>query len=210
MQATGTSSKVAVVASLPHNVRLLDNLSLGNVSDPKRVPAPVSNSLAPPLDHPDVLPIFNRNIKEAAQTAGSAGDEIYNEFNKVGENNSDWTIVHQWISEKLYLTNIPAHVLIPDPSFLPEESLRFFQIDDAWLDCLIDGALSVANHLERDDDRIRLELKQVYNDYLKNTVADTGVVPQIPGYGFILRSQIVKVMPDMRITVSSTFLYFCT
>jgi hypothetical protein len=105
----------------------------------------------------------------------------------------------KWISEKLYLTDIPAHVLFPDPSFIPEESLRFFHVDDIWMDCLIDGALSVANHLERDDDAIREEIKQAYNAYLSD--ASLPNPPQIPGYGFILRSAIIKVMPDIRITV---------
>lgn len=42
----------------------------------------------------------------------------------------------------------------------------------------------------------------MYNAYLRATVGNTGVVPQIPEYGFILRSQIVKVMPDLRIAVT--------
>ena len=111
------------------------------------------------------------------------------------------------ISEKLYLTDIPAHVLFPDPSFIPEESLRFFHIDDIWMDCLIDGALSVANHLERDDDAIREEIKQAYNAYLSD--ASLPNLPQIPGYGFILRSAIIKVMPDIRITVCAFLYPFC-
>ena len=112
---------------------------------------------------------------------------------------NNFLVVHTWISDKLYLSDIPAHVLIPDPTFLPMESIRFFNIDDAWLDCMIDGALSVGNHLERDDDRIRQCIKQTYNKYLDDD--SLGMKPQIPSYGFFLRSQIVKVMPDLKITV---------
>jgi hypothetical protein len=200
-EVNNVPAKSTLITNIAANFKVVADLSSGNVSDPQRVTVPVDRQLAPPLDSPSVAPISNQNIKLAVQTAGSAGDEIYNEFNKAGHNNSDWVIIHKWISEKLYLTDIPAHIFIPDPSFLPEESLRFFHIDDTWLDCLIDGALSVANHLERDDDRVRLEIKQLYNAYLRATVRETGVVPQIPGYGFILRSQIVKVMPDLKITV---------
>lgn len=201
-EANNVPAKSALITNMGAHFQVAGDLSSGNVSDPQRVIAPTNRELAPPLHSPDVAPLFDQNIRIAVETAGSAGDEIYNEFNKVGHNNSDWTVIHKWISEKLYLTDIPAHILIPDPSFLPEESLRFFNIDDTWLDCLIDGALSVANHLERDDDKIRQEIKQLYNAYLRATIEDTGVVPQIPGYGFILRSQIVKVMPDLRITVT--------
>jgi hypothetical protein len=154
------------------------------------------------------MPLLLQNIKNVVQAAASTvGGEIYNEFN-LGDphSNTDWTIILKWISEKLYLTDIPAHVLFPDPSFIPEESLRFFFIDDNWMDCLIDGALSVANHVARDDDAVRDEIKQVYNAYLSDTRLPNP--PQIPRYGFILTSKIIKVMPDLRITVSLPAFHF--
>ncbi|KAK6417250.1 hypothetical protein LTR95_017366 [Oleoguttula sp. CCFEE 5521] len=70
------------------------------------------------------------------------------------------------------------------------------------MDCLVDGALSVANHLDRDDDLVRDYIKGVFNEYLKADVG--GAHMQVPFNGFILRSQIVQVMPDMRITVTWT------
>lgn len=65
------------------------------------------------------------------------------------------------------------------------------------MDCLIDGALSVANHLEKDSDIIREEIKQVYNAYLQDTTLPNP--PQTPRFGFILRSQVVKALPDLKI-----------
>jgi hypothetical protein len=86
---------------------------------------------------------------------------------------------------------------------LPTESLRFFYIDDFWLDCLLDGALSVANHLDSDDDAVRREIKRKFNEYLRHEVTGTGGrKPQIPCYGFIIRSKLIKAMPDLRITVT--------
>jgi hypothetical protein len=87
---------------------------------------------------------------------------------------------------------------------IPEETIRFFYIDDAWMDCLIDGALSVGNHLEADDDQIKTAIKSLYNVYLSTTVTAANMKPQIPCYGFVFRSQLVKVMPDLKIFVSST------
>lgn len=46
----------------------------------------------------------------------------------------------------MFLNNIPAHYLIPDPSFLQRETAKFSYIDPNWMDALIDGALSVGNH----------------------------------------------------------------
>ena len=60
---------------------------------------------------------------------------------------------------------------------------------------------NVGNHVENDDDMVKTAIKQLYNVYLSTTVPNTSIKPQIPHYGFVLRSQIVKVMPDLRITV---------
>ena len=85
---------------------------------------------------------------------------------------------------------------------LPSEALRFFYIDSAWMDCFIDGALSVANHLEPVDDKVRRRIKDVYNVYLRNNIDPAPVKPPVPEYGFILRSALIKVMPDIRVTVT--------
>ena len=39
---------------------------------------------------------------------------------------------------------VPFHYLIPHPALLPSESLRFFHLDDNWVNALVDGALSIA------------------------------------------------------------------
>jgi len=153
------------------------------------------------IDDPSIRPKIAAAIQTAVIKQSQAGKEIWNEFSLSKPNNSDWPVISTWISEKLSLADIPAHFLIPDPSFLPNESMRFFHIDRTWLDCLIDGALSVANHLDRDDDLVRSYIKQTYNVYLANEVGGSHKM-QVPFYGLILRSQIVQVMPDMRITVS--------
>jgi len=200
-QINQVPSKNDVINGIPNTVNGIGSILGDRVSDPRRVPDP-TNTLAPALQDPAVAPILLANILAQVKEAASAGSEVYNEFNSNAPNNSDWTVIHQWITDKLYLGDIPAHILFPDPSFIPEESMRFFHIDDAWMDCLIDGALSVGNHLEKDDDTIKGAIKEWYNCYLQTTVPKTTMKPQIPCYGFILRSQIVKVMPDLRVTVS--------
>lgn len=192
------------VANVVHTAA---TLSSDKAPEPLRLPQRSAGSVTTSLRTAAVNNAFVAQIKHLTLRAGSTiGGQIYNDLNLTGHNNSDWTVIHKWISEKLYLSDIPAHYFIPDPSFLPEESLRFFNIDDTWMDCLIDGALSVANHLDTKDDWLRAAIKATYNQYLASSYNDDGHTelwkPQIPGYGFILRSEIVKVMPDMRITVS--------
>ena len=76
------------------------------------------------------------------------GEEVYVPFNDINvPNSSDWQIVQTWILSNMFLKNIPAHYLVPDPSFLTRESLKFFYIDSNWMDAFIDGALSIGNHL---------------------------------------------------------------
>lgn len=158
-------------------------------------------NLAPPLDHPVARPILNENIKKQVFVqAGATGGSIYNEFN-LG-NNSDWAIVHAWISDLLFLDRIPAPYLFVDPSHLQMESLRFFHIDDTWLDCLIDGALSVANHVDQEDDTARRHMKMAYNEYLTKGLPPAGkVLPQIPCWGFVIRSAVIQAFPDLKISI---------
>jgi hypothetical protein len=173
-----------------------------NVDAPRRVIPAIKRALATSLDNPEVAAVMVTAVNDQVTLASQAGDEVFNEFNFTGENNTDWATILKWITDRLYLSDIPAHVLFPDPTFIPEESIRFFYIDDAWMDCLIDGALSVGNHVEMDDDMVKSSIKQLYNVYLSTAVPKTNIKPQIPCYGFILRSQLVKVMPDLKITVS--------
>jgi hypothetical protein len=201
-QVNGMTPQRRLLANLANSVNGIDKIIAGQGSSPTRVSAPTERELRTSLDDPVVVPVLHANISAAVKEAGSTiGGELWTEFSPSGENNTDFTIVHTWISEKLSLADIPAHFLIPDPSFLPEESIRFFHIDDSWMDCLIDGALSVANHLEQDGDMVRDAIKNTYNAYLKDTNSMPHP-PLVPRFGFILRSQIVRVMPDMRITVS--------
>ncbi|KAK0100918.1 hypothetical protein ONS95_007360 [Cadophora gregata] len=186
--------------------------------DVSRISPPSTNSVAPPLSDPAVAPIFAKavqlTIDRYAGTVG--GNSLYNDFNLDEAANSDWELIHSWISDCLYLAHIPAHYLFPEPSHirarpetgkpiapnLPPEALRFFFVDHSWLDCFIDGALSCANHLEPDYDSTRLRIKDVYNFYLDSHIQHLkNVSPPVPRFGFIFRSSVVKAIPDLKITV---------
>jgi hypothetical protein len=160
-------------------------------SDPK---APL-----PLLKDPGMIPIFKKNVSTVTRflTGGTDG-KLYNEFNLPA--NPDWAIISAWISDRLSLGGIPAHHLFVDPSHLPMESLRFFHIDPNWLDCLVDGALSTANHLDKGDDYTRLKIKECYNEYLQTPIHEAN--PQIPFFGFVIRSAVIKAFPDLQIEIS--------
>ncbi|KAM0309261.1 hypothetical protein ACHAPQ_012590, partial [Fusarium lateritium] len=70
---------------------------------------------------------------------------------------TDWMVVLSWIVDRMFLDRVPAHYLISDPSHLPPEALRFFYIDPNWVDAMVDGALSLANHMGQDMDRAAIK-----------------------------------------------------
>lgn len=154
----------------------------------------------------------------SAVPAGADKAITYNGFDGSPGNNSDWEVILNWIHDVMYLATIPAHVLFPEPSHLQSlnrfptpagqstfhpEALRFFHIDHAWIDAYLDGALSVANHLEPDFDYTRLRIKAIVNHYLETPIGNTGKNPPVPRYGFVLKSSVVKATPDLRLTVRS-------
>ncbi|KAG4443039.1 hypothetical protein IFR05_001493 [Cadophora sp. M221] len=201
-QFNGLLSRSDALKKVLDGVISIRSLLSDRVSPPRRVIPIADRHLNTALDNIQLGVAMSKAVLSEVTLASKAGSEIFNEFNITGENNTDWAAILKWITDRLYLNNIPAHILFPDPTFIPEESLRFFYIDDTWMDCLLDGALSVGNHVEKDDDMVKTAIKQLYNLYLTTTVPNTTIKPQIPSYGFILRSQIVKVMPDLRITVN--------
>ncbi|KAH6632444.1 hypothetical protein F5144DRAFT_621236 [Chaetomium tenue] len=133
----------------------------------------------------------------AAHTLGESVDgNVYDELNDPASTN--WRIVLTWLLGRMYLDGVPAHYLITDPSHLPQETLRFFYIDPNWVDALIDGALSLGNHMGVDQDRVAI--KKALNRYITNTPKHLDFAPQIPTYGFYLRSDLVSMFPDLRVT----------
>lgn len=127
----------------------------------------------------------------AASTDGSV-------FNKTNDPvSTDWMVVLSWLVDRMYLAGVPAHYLISDPSHLEPESLRFFYIDPNWVDALLDGALSLGNHLGFDQDRVAI--KKALNLYVQST-DNSPTSPEIPTYGFYLRSDLVTMFPDLRVT----------
>ncbi|KAK3374628.1 hypothetical protein B0H63DRAFT_254052 [Podospora didyma] len=113
--------------------------------------------------------------------------------------NTDSAYVTSWVVSKLHLVSIPAQYLFPDPSYLGEELLRFFFVDGNWLDVLIDGALSLANHFgtQPENDKPRTAIKKAIGKSLQGSDG-------IPKCGFVLRSKLLAQFPDKTVQVMFT------
>ncbi len=137
----------------------------------------------------------------------------YDEFNE--PTSPDWMVVFRFVMDLYYLINVPSHHLLPDQSMLPPESLRFFFIDQHWIDALVDGALSLGNHGGTDpdappgeeepsagmaDDPVRRAIKRSINRFFHEPLC-AGRKPAIPRFGFYMRSAVVAQFPDLRVSV---------
>ncbi|KAF2498803.1 hypothetical protein BU16DRAFT_536795 [Lophium mytilinum] len=140
-------------------------------------------------------------VKDYAGTT-SKESTIYNEINT--PKNHEWAAVLKWVMDKLFLSGLPVHYLVHDPIALPMESIRTFTIDQTWVECFLDGALSLANHFDKDDDVIRREIKNAINEYLGTPLTQDGKPPRVPRWGFIIRSIAIKAFPDLKVEIALT------
>lgn len=51
--------------------------------------------------------------------------------------------VVDWLTRLHLLYGVPFAYLVPDIRMLPIESIRFFQVDNGWVEALLDGAFSI-------------------------------------------------------------------
>lgn len=113
--------------------------------------------------------------------------------------------VVSWFGSLVTLQGVPFSYLVPDERMLPPESIRFFQIDDGWIDALVDGAFSIgragasgqtleATHAPR----VRRLARSAAGDKAANRMS-IGAAPGAPVSGFVVRSQAVAGWPNLRV-----------
>jgi hypothetical protein len=109
------------------------------------------------------------------------------------------------------LAGVPFNTLVPDAELLPNESIRFFFLDRAWTDALVQGALSVATQNSVD----RAQLEKLYPT-IEAEVDDAERRVRVPGgedelggtaglvTGFLMRSAAVAGWPGMHVRAYRT------
>jgi hypothetical protein len=109
------------------------------------------------------------------------------------------------------LKDVPFHHLVPDQRMLPQETIRFFLLDQNWVDCLMGGAKSVG--LESSKDSFFYQaMKDVIDDAVTQavqayrvTVAGTSMnqveadSPKQAMSGVLIRSAVVANYPDLQV-----------
>jgi hypothetical protein len=118
--------------------------------------------------------------------------------------------LRRFLARLRLLHGVPFSYLVPDAELLPVESIRFFYVDRAWTDALVQGALSVGTVSSAD----RTQLEAVYPhvrdevDEAERTIrqpreeqllkAGSGTIT-----GFLLRSRVVSGWPNLHVRAYS-------
>ena len=95
--------------------------------------------------------------------------------------------VVSWFEQLRLLRGVPFRYLVPDDRLLPAESIRFFQLDQVWADCLVDGAFSIG--------RITGTLKGVDHEQKAALLEMLTVHPTVTG--LLMRSSVVAGWPGL-------------
>ncbi|WP_143709038.1 hypothetical protein [[Flexibacter] sp. ATCC 35208] len=114
-----------------------------------------------------------------------------------------------WLSRLALLNGVPFNYLVPDERMLPQESIRFFYLDQNWVTTLCDGAFSIGRNLTADTSNAMLNLDaavlpqslQKTNEFTtkvrsKKLGTDPPPAPTIIT-GFLLRSSLVLDYPSL-------------
>ncbi len=102
-----------------------------------------------------------------------------------------FTAISTWFASLGLLQGVPFNYLVPDEHMLPKESIRFFWVDSAWVNCLLDGAFGVGRVTSGDHTRDQ-------NHITANTSPAVNPYDQITG--FLLRSDLVAGWPGLLIS----------
>lgn len=79
------------------------------------------------------------------------------------------------------LKEVPFNYLVPDESYLPKESIRFFRIDPLWVESLIDGAFSIGR-------------VSSFDHYSDKQIPQTALHQELSGV--LIRSEAISGWPD--------------
>lgn len=164
--------------------------------------------------HPMVQPTTTGNPQSTAPTTplsieslmanpelqDTLADELKEELNIMGT----------WLADLHELRKVPFNHLVADERMLEKETLRFFYVDNNWIELLCNGALSVGTHSTRDTEYISLmkgAIRGAVNDELQKrwrkidgmdfTPANGRDAFDLPVTGLLIRSALIAGWPGL-------------
>lgn len=104
-------------------------------------------------------------LKAKEETQKLLGDITRQEDEEMetAEKKVNFAEVGSWLGELKRLNGIPFHYLVPEPAeMLPDDSIRFFNVDLNWTNSLVDGALSLGRATTADLARDKEYISQMH------------------------------------------------
>ncbi|WP_062436843.1 hypothetical protein [Herbidospora daliensis] len=89
--------------------------------------------------------------------------------------------IAEWMADLTTLATVPFTYLIPDERLLPLESLRFVDVDQEWVRCLVDGAYSIGRVTAADAERDAATGPPVTPARLTGALIRSSIVSGYPG-----------------------------
>ena len=107
------------------------------------------------------------------------------------DNSEQFQAISAWFASLSLLQGVPFNYLVPNEAMLPKESIRFFWVDAAWVDCLLDGAFGIGRVITADHAQDTLQA---------TNKSSPAVRPYEQITGFLLRSDVVAGWPGLQVS----------
>lgn len=115
--------------------------------------------------------------------------------------------VVEWMGKLALLNGVPFNYLVPDERMLPPESIRFFYLDNNWIDCLLDGAFSIGRSTTAEEKRDQATSEKLMTHAKKALRLFRARKPKLTGFqnasgvvtGFLLRSAVARGWPGLEV-----------
>ena len=112
-----------------------------------------------------------------------------------------------WLGQLALLKGLPFNYLVPDETMLPPETIRFFYMDNNWIDCLLDGAFSIGRSATADERRDAVRFNKIKAAGKRQSKLFRPRKPKLMAYqnengiitGFLLRSAVVSGWPGLEV-----------
>ena len=141
-----------------------------------------------------------KTLMQEPAVPGTIAEELVDELSYMGS----------WLADLHELRKVPFDHLVADERMLPSESLRFFYVDNNWIELLVNGALSPGMHSTRDTafvDMMKGSIRAAINAALQKrwkvitgmdlTPAPNTDVFDLPVSGILMRSAMVSGWPGL-------------
>jgi hypothetical protein len=118
--------------------------------------------------------------------------------------------LRRFLARLRLLHGVPFSYLVPDADLLPIESIRFFYVDRAWTDALVQGVLSVGTITTADRAQLEAVYPRIRNevDEAERTIRRPRGEDRLQGAGgtitgFLMRSRVVSGWPNLHVRAYS-------